>query len=195
MSTNCTSNATTWTCLPYYTYDSSPSQSKAAFHWVISPSAPGSPTNLSISSSDDPFSHKFDNVSLELVDQDLPTERYTFNATVGKQVQPLNNVNCYFNATTLKASLYTRRKQVYSDTSYSSTVSSAAPVSTGGAYSGGQQLWPNAIEITFSIGGGVGVPDCYLLDHGNPVEHFTQGLGLKTEAPDDVCSCFYKSVV
>ena len=87
--------------------------------------------------------------------------------------------------------MYTRLKQVYADTSYSSTVSSAGPASTGGAYSGGQQLWPYAIEITQSIGGGAGVPDCYRFEDGNPVEHLTQGL--KAKASDDICSCFYKS--
>ena len=161
--------------------------------WAISPSAPGSPTNLSISSTSTVFAINFTNASLELVDQNLMTERYTFSAAADKMVVPSDagNVHCYYNGTTLKASLYTRLKQIYRDTSYSSTVSSAAPASTGGAYSGGQQLWPYAVEFTQSIGGGAGVPDCYRFQDGNPVERLSRGL--KTEASDEVCSCFYKT--
>ena len=119
------------------------------------------------------------------------TERYTFTTAHDKTVNPFINVACYFNGTTLKANMYTRLKQIYPDTSYSSTVSSAAPASTGGVYNGGQLIWPYAVELTQSIGGGTGVPDCYRLENGNPVEHLTQGL--KTKGPDEVCSCFYKN--
>lgn len=193
MSTNCTSNSTTWTCGPYHTYDNSPSQSKATFIWAISPSAPGSPTDFSISSSANPFAITFTNASLKLVDQNLITERYTFSAAADKVVVASDaaNVRCYYNGTTLNASMYTRLQQVYPDRSYSSTVSSAAPASTGGAYSGGQQLWPYAVELNQTIGGGAGVPDCYRFENGNPVERLTQGL--KSEASDDVCSCIYKT--
>ena len=193
VSTNCTSNATTWTCPPYHTYDSSPTQSKATFDWVITPSAPKSSTNFSISSSSNPFTIPFSNVSLNLVDQDLQTEHYGFSVAVDKTVIPTGavNVNCYYNGTTLEAKLYTRLKQIFADTSYTSTVSSPAPASTGGSYSGGQQLWPYAIEVIQSIAGGSGVPDCYRMVKGNAVEHLTQGLETKTST--DICNCVYKS--
>ena len=193
MSTNCTSNSTTWTCPPYHTYDNSISQSKATFNWEISLSAPGSPTNLSISSSANPFAITFTNASLNLVDQSLITERYTFSAAVDKMVIPSDaaNVHCYYNGTTLNASMYTTLQQVHPDRSYPSTVSSAAPASTGDAYSGGQKLWPYAIELNQTIGGGAGVPDCYRFENGNAVERLTQGI--KSEASDDICSCIYKT--
>lgn len=192
-STDCTSNATTWTCAPYNTYDNSPSQSKATFYWNITTSTPGSPTNFSISSSDNPFAITFTNASLELVDTNLQSEHYHFKASDDKMVVPngASNVHCYYNGTTVEGNLYTRLKQVFSDVSYTSTVSSVAPASTGGAYSGGQQNWPYAIEFTQSIGGGTGVPDCYRMEDGTAVERLTQGL--ETKASNEVCSCYYKS--
>lgn len=195
VATNCTSNTTAWTCAPYHTYDESPSRSKVIFNWIISPSAPGSPNNLSISSIPNPFSIQFSGAALALVDQGLQTERYTFSIPVDKIVVPKEAINakCYYNGTTLEGELYTRLKQVSSDTSYTSTISSASPASTATPYSRGQKNWPYAVNITQFIGGGTEVPDCYRVQNGRQVERLAQGLEAK--ASTDTCSCLYKNTI
>ena len=191
VATDCTSNATTWKCFPYHTYDESPSESAATFIWIISPSAPGSPTDLSISSTDDPFAPQFTNASLQLVDQGLQTERYQFNVSFDQMVAPLNNVHCFYDGTTLEGNLYTRLTQVFSNTSYTSTASSASPTSTPSSFVGGQRNWPYAVNITQFIRGGADVPNCYRMYNGTRVEQLTQGL--KPQASTDVCSCHYQT--
>ena len=193
VSTNCTSNATTWTCPPYHTYDDSPSQSQVTFDWIISAAAPGSPTNLSISSTPNPFSIQFTNASLELLDQNLQTERYHFTIPVDKIVIPIwaINVYCYYNGTTLDANMYTRLKQTFSDTSHTSTFSSASPASTAVSYSGGQRNWPYAVEFNQTIGGSRDVPDCYRMQDGNKAERITEDI--QAQSANDICSCYYKT--
>ena len=134
----------------------------------------------------------FANVSLQLLDTNLQTERYHFSTPFKKIVTPSEalNIRCNYNDSTLEGDLYTRLKQIYSDTSYSSTVP-AAPASTAISFSGGQQLWPYAAEITVSQKGGPDVPDCHQLTDGIPGPQLTQGI--QTKASTDLCSCFYKN--
>lgn len=198
VSTNCTSNATTWTCAPYHTYANSPSESKATYDWIIDPSSSSSsPSNYTISSTANIFSITFANVPLELLDQNLPTERYHFRTPFQKVVIPPDalNVRCNYNDSTLEADLYTKLKQVYpkDDTSsYSrTTVPAASPQSTATSFSGGRQLWPYAVEITLSQEGGPDVPDCHRFTDGVLGPRLTQGIEAK--AATDLCSCFYKN--
>ena len=191
VSTNCTSNTTAWSCAPYHTYANSPSQSKAVYDWIINPS-PSSPTTFTISSTADVFNIVFANVSLELLDANLPTERYHFSTPFKKVVTPADalNIRCNYNDSKLEADLYTKLKQVYSDVSYASPVP-AAPASTAASFSGGQQLWPYAVEITISQEGGPNVPDCHQLKDGVLGLRLTQGI--QTKASTDLCTCVYKN--
>ncbi len=191
ISTNCTSNASDWTCAPYHTYIDSPSESKATFDWIIN-SSPSSSSNYTISSTANVFNILFANVSLKLLDEHLQTERYHFRTPFKKVVVPPDalNVRCNYNDSMLEADLYTRLRQVFPDTSYSSTVP-AAPQSTATSFSGGQQLWPYAVEITISQEGGPDVPDCHQLNNGVLGPRLTQGIQAK--AATDLCSCFYKN--
>lgn len=135
----------------------------------------------------------FSNATLALLDQNLQTERYHFSTPFQKVVTPEDalNVRCYYNDTILEGDLYTKVKQVYSDTSYTSTVAASTPTSTAVSFSGGQKLWPYAVEITVSHGGGSDVPDCHRLKDGEPGPRLTEGL--QARASTDMCSCFYKN--
>ena len=133
----------------------------------------------------------FENVLLELVDQNQMTERYHFSTQFQQLVQPLINVNCYFNDTTIEGDLYTKLKQVYPNASYPTTMPSSTPAPTAVSFSGGQNLWPYAAEVTISHGGGPDVPDCHQMTNGNPGPRLTEGIKIKESA--DLCSCFYKN--
>jgi len=169
----------------------SPSQSTATFDWIID-SSPSTASNYTISSTPNVFSIMFANVSLQLLDEHLQTERYHFRAPFKKVVIPQDalNVRCNYNDSMLEADLYTRLRQVFPDTSYSSTVP-ATPKSTATSFSGGQQLWPYAVEITIFQEGGPDVPDCHQLTDGVLGPRLTQGFQAK--AATDLCSCFYKN--
>lgn len=87
--------------------------------------------------------------------------------------------------------MYTRLKQVFSDTVYTSTVSSATPTGTASSFVGGQQNWPNAVKVRQFIGGGADVPNCYRMQDGAQVEQLTQGL--EPRASTDICNCLYQN--
>ena len=149
--------------------------------------------NFTISSSKNPFSITFPNVTLELVDKDLTTERYTFAASIDKVVVPTDalNVNCYYNDTKFSANMYTRLRRIVPGQS----VASAAPpgsTPTGGAYSSGFQNWPYAVEVTQSFPGGIDVPECYEMKDGQRGARVDRGVGATS--PVDECTCYYKTV-
>lgn len=138
------------------------------------------------------FNILFANASLQLRDKGMQSERYHFTTPFKKVVTPPGAMNqrCYYNESTLEADLYTRLKQVFPETSYTSTVPPRAS-QTATSFSGSQQLWPYAVEITVSQQGGPDVPDCHVLTNGVPGPRLTQGVEAK--ASTDLCSCFYKN--
>ena len=168
----------------------------ATFNWIITNSS-SMGGNYTISSTDNPFAINFTNASLALVDAGSSTERYTFSIPINKSVVPSPAITsematCYFNNTNFEASLYTRLAKSYpensSSVSTSSSPSSNATVGDGSA--GGFEAWPYAVEVTQSIGGGTGVPDCYITVNGNIGERISS---LNPEASADLCSCEYKN--
>ncbi|KAI9719392.1 MAG: hypothetical protein M1812_003463 [Candelaria pacifica] len=194
VNTNCTSNSNTWRCFPYSTYEQSASQSEAVFNWIISsPDGGSKPTNFTISSTDNPFSIGFTNISLQLWDKGMDSERYAFQMPMDKPVSPSapitndnSNAICYFNRTTLQTYLYTRKGKTYppaSSTSTSSTVSSDSI--------SGYQPWPYAVKIEQVILGGADVPECYKKINGNTGDRITTGLAPKRAT--DQCSCLYQN--
>lgn len=191
VSTDCTSNATAWSCAPYHTYADSPSQSEATWDWIINPS-PSSPSSFTISTTPNIFNIIFANVSLELLDENLLTERYHFSTPFQKVVTPSDalNVRCNYNSSTIEADLYTRLKQVTNGTSYTGTIP-PLPSNTATSSSGGDQMWPYAVEITLLQEGGPDVPDCHQLKNGVLGPRLTQGI--QTKATTNTCSCSYKN--
>ncbi|MCJ1301538.1 hypothetical protein MMC08_004339 [Hypocenomyce scalaris] len=193
VSTNCTSNSATWRCYPYTTYSSSPTAALATFNWIITASASSS-GNYTISSTDNPFAINFVNASLTLLDANAATERYNFQIPINKIVVPSAAItsdnqiaNCFFNATQFEANLYTKMPKTYPPAS-SSTASAASPSSTAAT---AFESWPYAVEVTQTIGGGSGVPDCFEVVNGNLGEQITDGL--TAQAAGDMCSCAYKN--
>ncbi len=193
VSTNCTSNEATWRCYPYTTYKESPTRSMATFNWIITAAdQESSSTDFVISSTDNPFALDFTNVSMRLVDAGLSSERYTFSVTTNKTVIPSAAITrdntlatCFYNGTTFRAELYTKMSKVYQSAASPSTTPDLGN-STGERF----QLWPYAIRVEESIGGGDNVPACYRTTDGNLGERITDGLSAQPSG--DKCSCLYK---
>lgn len=197
VSANCTSNPSSWKCEPSVTYATSPTNAQAPFNWIISSADPdtnpnpdsGSSTpnsNLTISSTDNPFAINFSNATLRLVDAGTPDERYTFSTMVQKAVFPTFNVKCFYNDTVFIADLYTSKANSYptSKTNNNDNSSTGAP---GGAFAD----WRFAMDAKQYIGGGVDVPACYSLVNGQPADHITSGYSVMP--PENFCSCAYKN--
>lgn len=194
VSTNCTSNSATWRCYPYTTYSSSPTAALATFNWIITASATSS-GNYTISSTDNPFAINFVNASLRLLDANAATERYHFQIPINKLVVPSAAITsdnqmatCFFNGTIFEANLYTKIANTYPPASSSNTSAAASPSSSAG---GGFGSWPHAVEVTQTIGGGIGVPDCFEVMDGNLGARISQGL--TAQVAGDMCSCAYKN--
>lgn len=194
-STNCTSNPESWKCEPSVTYASSPTNAQATFNWIISAADANSSSasNLTISSTDNPFAIDFSNATLTLVDSGTDNERYTFSTTVQKAVYPAFNVKCDYNDTLFTADLYTNKPKSYpsNSTSASATSSAASATSSAAATSGAFANWNYAVDATQAIGGGVDVPACYSLNNGQPGDRVTSGYDVMPAA--DFCSCAYKN--
>jgi hypothetical protein len=178
ISTNCTSNAATWTCYPYSTYASSPSQSAATFDWIINPDE-GTP-NYTISSTQNYFSIVFSNASMSLMNAGTDQEHYFFQISMQKPTKPAtalttSNVasTCYFNETTFQAYLYTKMEKTYPNNSTSSTNTTEAFTP-----------WPYAAKVEQVAGAGAGTPTC-VDPSGNSLGDFSVSDGTQ------LCDCLY----
>ena len=188
VSADCVSNPATWRCYPYSTYNISHTDSQTVFDWVITQSPAAS--FYYISSTNNPFSIDFSNVSLALVDQNLPTERYTFQTTLDIIIVPTADIsgdnsvaNCSFSGTLFGASLYTKKSKTIADPiGTSSTVSTVTPSSTGGA-----KAWPYAVDVMQTIGGGFNVPTCSKKSDGELITN-----SITAEPSSKLCKCEWR---
>ena len=124
----------------------------------------------------------------------METERYTFQTTVPKIVFPGATfaLKCFYNSTLLSANLYTKKNAdaVPADASNAKPLIKVRRAELGRR--GEFQEWAHAIDVTQSIGGGTGVPDCYEYDPKTPGsvgKRVEDGFEAKTSG--DFCSCGY----
>ena len=159
--------------------------------------------NFTIATSPNPFSIDFKDVGLQLLDKGMDTERYNFQTTVQKVVFPERSfsVKCYYNSTLLSGNLYTKKAK---DNIPASTERLRLKRDVGSEEDGVEGLyrrqsmayseWPYASDISQSIGGGQGVPDCYEYDSNKPDEVGTRVTdGYKTRGPSEFCSCVWEN--
>jgi hypothetical protein len=186
VTTNCTSNPSTWRCYPYTTYAESTTFSAATFSWIITMNQPWTnPPSYSISSTQNPFSIVFSSMPLTLKDSGLSTEHYFFILTsMNKPVVPStaitpNNVatTCYFNQTSLEARLYTKMAKTYPPSSQSGTDNSTSTATF--------VPWPFAAYVDQTDSGGPNVPQCFD-NAGNNIGSFAAETGGE-------CSCLYQN--
>ncbi|KAK4890143.1 hypothetical protein LTR27_011135 [Elasticomyces elasticus] len=192
--TNCTSNAATWRCYPYSIFDpaesSTNTSSLATFNWIVSNTSAthatngtggDAPSNLTISSTNNPFSITFGNQSLTYVpgsSNNASAARYEFSFTQQKSVIPSSSIMssgaaaiCYYNATIFTGTLYLDANNTFPG----ADVADATGI-------GGYTPWPYAVEITQTSGGGEGVPDCYQSVNGGVGQRI---LTATTPEPED----------
>jgi hypothetical protein len=187
VTTNCTSNPSTWRCYPYTTYAESPTLSAANFSWIITIDEPATnPPSYTVSSTDNPFSILFSAIPLTLIDSGLSTEYYSFVLpSMNKPVIPSSAITtaniattCYFNQTSLEARLYTKMAKTYPPSSESSSGTSSNSTASFAP-------WPYAAYVDQTDSGGVGVPQCFD-NNGNAVGSFAVETGGE-------CSCLYQN--
>ncbi|KAH8899435.1 hypothetical protein GQ53DRAFT_310455 [Thozetella sp. PMI_491] len=184
VSTACTRNSATFRCYPFATYNpATPNTSAATFQWIIQPVTPYS---YVIASSDNPFAPSFTNVSLELVDQNQGTERFSFNFTTAKAVVPstplpgsAGAVSCWFNSTLVTATLWTHERATYP----ANITSLPEPRNASTSFA----PWPYRVELKQVQEPGPGVPDCRD-GAGQPVGDFHIEPAA---AGDESCQCIY----
>lgn len=204
VTTNCTSNPSTWRCYPDTIYNASDASSGlATFNWILSNTSAtyatntttvttgdrGIPSNLTISSTNNPFSVTFTNQSLIYINNptNSTSARLTFTFNMHKAVIPSTSITsnnaaaeCFYNQTIFTGTLYLSAARTY--------LSGDLADSTGvGEYT----PWPYAVEITQSSAGGEGVPACY--ETVNGVAGARILTGLEAQAETDNCSCDYRN--
>ena len=205
--TSCTPNPATWRCYPYSVYDPSDpataETSMATFNWILSntssiyptddtavtTSTVGIPANLTISSTNNPFSVTFTNESLTYINEEgnSTSARFTFGFQMHKSVIPSASITpnnaatqCYYNSTTFVGTLYLNTRSNYPTIDVGEN--------DGGA---GYTRWPYAVEIQQSSSGGQDTPTCY--------ETFNGQLGNKVLTLGDAqpvssqCLCGYRN--
>jgi hypothetical protein len=186
--TACTSNPETWRCPPYTL------GSTSTFQWIITNTSStyaantngsrvlktdeaGVPANLTISTSNNPLSITFSNVSMTYINPSTNTsaERYTFAVEQDKSVFPTvpltgsQQSQCFFNQTTFTGTLYLRAERTLE--------SENLPA----------DIWPYAVDIEQVSPAGQDVPACYAWNNGMVGERITEGLVPQGEGSECVC--------
>ncbi|KAI6908936.1 hypothetical protein D0867_04858 [Hortaea werneckii] len=205
--TTCTPNSATWRCYPYSVYDPSElttaDTSMATFNWILSntssvyptndttvtTSAAGIPANLTIRSTNNPFSVTFTNETLTYVNEqgNNTSARFTFSFQMHKSVIPSASITsnnaatqCYFNSTTFVGTLYLNAQSSF-----------LASDAEGNDRKGGYTRWPYAVEIQQSSPGGEDTPTCYETFNG---QLGNEVLSLGDAQPDtSQCLCGYRN--
>lgn len=202
VSTDCTSNAETWTCYPRTVYDPSnptSSASLATFNWVLKNTSTtfatmgtgpttdqGIPANISISSTDNPLSISFTDQTLTYIasDSNSSSARLTFSFPMEKSVFPATSLTgdnmatqCYFNQTIFTGTLFLSAARNYPSDNSNSTSTS--------------MQWPYAVEASQSSAGGEDSPACYEYMNGVNGNRVTTGLTAQPESSQ--CSCDYRN--
>ncbi|KAI1872258.1 uncharacterized protein JN550_003977 [Neoarthrinium moseri] len=183
ISTACTSNANTFRCYPYTTYSASKTASSATFYWTITQVGEAA---YMISAARNPFVPQFTNISVDLLDRGLATERMTFSFPLDLAIVPAvaldasnTAATCYFNGTTMGATIWTKKAAEYPSSANGSSATAQTSTSFGN--------WPYAVEVSQVANSGDGVPDCRD-SKGQPLGDFDL-----SGAAQGNCSCMYSN--
>jgi len=197
-STACTSNTATWSCYPYTTYSTSATGSESTYNWYITASSTN-PNNYQISSQNNSFSSVvFTNSSLTLTDANTQNERYTFSIPhLVKSVVPavsISNDNtlstCFYNSTTLTASLYTRMNATLTDSNGAQPTGMTMQSEAAGDGIVFNKPWPGAVMIEQTANAGNEVPNCYRNVNAKPDFAEPANVPAVTGGGGE-CSCLY----
>jgi len=182
VTTDCTPDASTWTCFPYTIYNDDKVKALTTFNWIIKEGS--SKGSFVISSEQNPFAINFENAAMKIVDKGGDNERYQFQVTMDKTVVPSGPISedgaaatCVYNDTTMTGYLYTKRAKNY-------------PSSSDNTGNATYQAWPYAVRVEQTAGGGQDVPECFRTTNGNLGDRI--GNTTATD-PTTLCSCLYRN--
>ncbi|KAI5922050.1 hypothetical protein F4810DRAFT_303931 [Camillea tinctor] len=181
----CTSDPNTFRCFPSTVYNASQQQDNTTadaamttFFWSIR-EAQDQGQYLISSSAPSEVLPQFSNITPALLDGNQDSERLAFELPMAIAVQHVNvtaitaeptiAATCYFNTTTIRATVWTRRPAEYHPRNSTTD--------------GGVDPWPYAVEVEQLVGPGPDVPDCRDAD-GNRVGNLTAGGS---------CACRYRN--
>ena len=187
ISTDCTTQSSTYRCYPYSTYSEAPDASMAVFDWIIEATDRES-NAYQISSTKNPFSIVFQNATMNLMEARTVEERFEFSVPLNMTVipdRPLyprdgNRASiCYYSGVIFSASIYTKKEKWWPEGS--STVAIVEENKTQNP-----RRWPYAATMKQAVKGKNDVPDCRDAA-GNSMEEF----GRNETTGGRECSCGY----
>lgn len=187
ISTGCTTQNSTFRCYPYSTYSEAPDASLAVFDWIIE-TTDGESDTYQISSTKNPFSIVFENVTMNLMETGTVEERFEFNVLLNMTVipdRPLDPGNgnraliCYYSSVVFSASIYTKKEK-----SWPKGSSAEAIVEENKTQN--PKRWPYAATMKQAVNGKNDVPDCR-----DAVENSMGEFGRYETTGVGECSCGY----
>jgi hypothetical protein len=175
LTTDCTSNPSTWRCYPYTLYADSPTTSIATLTWIISgTNTSDTGPQYTISSSPNPFALPFSNANLTLANKGTQNEYWGFETVMQKVVIPNEAITsdgsaarCYYNQSVVSAKLYTKKQ-----TTLPGNETITASEKPEGAWPGAVEIWQRAsgepgcfqdmdgARVVLQGGGGGGECEC-----------------------------------
>ena len=185
-------NRPNWTCYPYTTFDTSPSEALTVFNWKIEEepslrsSLPSSLTNYTISSTPNPFALEFSSSPLVLVDEGAESEHLLLQISLEPAAPPGNTTGeednsgiCASRQNLLRAMLYTRRERGY-------------PYEVGDIEGTASfPLWPYAVRIEQIVSDGESISVCSRIDDGGVQNDVMDEDYSKMES--NMCGCVYQN--
>ena len=187
ISTDCTTQNSTYRCYPYSTYSEAPDASMAVFDWTIEANDHES-NAYQISSTKNPFSIVFQNATMNLMEAGTMEERFEFNAALNMTVIPdrpsdPRNGNrasiCYYSGAIFSARIYTKKEKAWPKGSSSETIVEDNKTRN-------PRRWPYAATMKQAVKVKNDVPDCK-----DAVGNSMEGFGRNEATGGGECSCGY----
>lgn len=178
ISTDCTSDNSTYRCYPYSTFSEAPDSSMAVFDWVIEAIDRDS-NNYQVSSTRNPFSIVFTNATLNLEGAGTEDERFDFSVPLNTTVIPNKLLHawstkrafvCYYSDVVFTASIYTKKVKSW-------------PPATEDNQGQNPRRWPFAATMRQAVASAPNVPNCIDASK-HPIGNFAVNEGAE-------CSCVY----
>lgn len=187
ISTDCTTQNSTYRCYPYSTFSEAPDASMAVFDWIIE-AIDRESNDYRISSTKNPFSIVFQNATMNLMETGTVEERFEFSVPLNMTVIPDRPLDprdgnrasiCYYSGVIFSARIYTKKEKAWPKGSSTEAIVEENKTQN-------PRRWPYAATMKQAVKGKNDVPDCRDAV-GNSMGEF----GKNETTPGGECSCGY----
>lgn len=187
ISTDCTTQNSTYRCYPYSTFSEAPDASMAVFDWIIEATDRES-NAYQISSTKNPFSIVFQNAAMNLMETGTLEERFEFSAPLNMTVIPVRPLDprngnrasiCYYSGVIFSARIYTKKEKAWPKGSSVEAIVEENKTQN-------PRRWPYAATMKQAVKGKNDVPDCR-----DAVGNSMGGFGRNETTGGRECSCGY----